>query len=119
MNPGEQRHAPFYCGTQRADWHCYNCARCTKGYDEETRQWRCDLEKKIDESYLGDGTVDAETARRMGEPSDCTVYNWRCPEFDPAPPPPPAPRFCCINKPADWIAEWAASRGIKLEASGE
>lgn len=107
-----ERHTPFYCGTQRMDWKCHNCDLCTKGYDDKATQWRCDLEKKIDEAYMDDGSVDAETAKRMGEPEDCRVYNWRCTEFVAAPPrpPPPAP---CVNKPADWIADWMLKRGIK------
>jgi hypothetical protein len=71
---------PFYCGSQRLDWKCYNCDFCTKRYSER-HAWRCDLEKLIDEAYMGDGSMCAETAKRMGEPADCTVYNWRCPEF--------------------------------------
>lgn len=75
------RVTPFYCGTQRMDWKCYNCDFCTKRYDESKRDWPCDLEKKIDEAYMDDGSVDESTAARMAVPQDCTVHNWRCGEF--------------------------------------
>jgi len=74
---------PFYCGSQKCDWNCYNCSQCAKGYDDVKRDWLCDLEKKIDQAYMGDGSVSEETSRRMGVPDDCTVHNWRCPEFVP------------------------------------
>lgn len=120
-----ERHAVFYCGTQRADWKCYNCDFCTKRYDEPARKWRCDLEKLIDETYMGDGTFDAATARRMGE--DCRVYNWRCPEFvedaeeraraaayvrDRAA---AKQAFENRNRPAPWIEDWLKSKGATVE----
>lgn len=104
------------------DWKCYNCDFCTKRYDESVRAWRCDLEKKIDEAYMDDGSVSAETAKRMGEPEDCRVYNWRCPEFveDTA----ERERVATLkrereaakrayenrNRPAPWIEEWLAKK---------
>jgi hypothetical protein len=27
-----ERISPFYCGSQRADWDCYNCGTCKLGY---------------------------------------------------------------------------------------
>jgi hypothetical protein len=116
------RHAPFYCGTQRMDWKCYNCDFCTKRYDEQEREWRCDLEWLIDESYMGDGKFDAATAKRLGEPADCRVYNWRCPEFVED-----AQERARVaemirareaaqrayenrNRPAPWIEEWLAKK---------
>lgn len=108
--------AVFYCGSQRGDWKCFNCDSCKKGYDEKESEWRCDLERKIDEAYIGDGYFDAATAKRMGQPEDCRVYNWRCPEYveDTTPRPEPEPVRHALNKPADWIAEWAAKRGVTL-----
>jgi len=106
------RHIPFYCGSQKMDWHCYNCSNCTKGYDDEARAWRCDLEKAIDNAFMGDGSVSAEIAKRMGEPEDCRVHNWRCPEFVAAPPRPSPPKPA-VNKPAYWIDEWLAKRNAK------
>ena len=117
-----ERHTPFYCGSQRMDWKCYNCDFCTKRYDEAKTAWRCDLERKIDEAYMGDGTFDAATAKRIGEPEDCRVYNWRCPEFtDHA-----AERervaelvrareaekraYENRNRPAPWIEAWLAAK---------
>lgn len=110
-----EKHLPFYCGSQRMDWTCFNCAQCAKGYDEKASAWRCDLEKAIDASFMGDGSVTDEIARRMGMPADCRVHNWRCPEFVAAPPRPAEPaKSHAENKPAYWMAEWAAARGLKL-----
>lgn len=112
---------PFYCGTQRLDWKCYNCDFCTKRYTDEDK-WRCDLEKAIDSSFMDDGSVSDETARRMGLPEDCRVYNWRCPEFvEDA-----AERARVLelvkmceaekkgyqnrNRPAPWMEEWLAKK---------
>jgi hypothetical protein len=113
---------PFYCGSQRMDWKCYNCDFCTKRYNETFSKWHCDLERLIDEAYMGDGSMGAETAKRMGEPDDCRVYNWRCPEFveDKA----ERARVATLirdreaqkrafenrNKPAPWIEEWLNRR---------
>jgi hypothetical protein len=115
---------PFYCGSQRMDWKCFNCDFCTKRYNETSR-WHCDLEKLIDEAYMGDGSMSAETAKRMGDPDDCRVYNWRCPEFveDTA----ERARVASVvaanraakiaydnrNRPAPWIEEWLKSRQLK------
>lgn len=104
------------------DWKCFNCGYCTKRYDEAKSTWRCDLEKVIDASYMGDGSMSAETAKRMGQPNDCRVHNWRCPEFvEDA-----QERARVIelvrgreaakrayenrNRPAPWIEDWIARR---------
>jgi len=119
------RHTPFYCGSQRADWKCYNCDFCTKRYDENAMVWRCDLEKQIDSAYMGDGSMTAETARRMGEPDDCCVHNWRCPEFveDSAERAHAAAwqkareaakrAYENRNRPAPWIESWLSTKKAK------
>jgi hypothetical protein len=117
---------PFYCGIQRMDWKCYNCHFCTKRYNEAARTWHCDLEKLIDESYMDDGSVSADVARRMGEPDDCRVYNWRCPEFtedtqkraraeaEKLAREAQQRAYENRNRPAPWILEWAQKKGIAL-----
>lgn len=118
---------PFYCGSQRMDWKCFNCDFCTKRYDDSSPQsvsaWRCDLEKLIDEAYMGDGSVSAETAKRMGEPEDCRVYNWRCPEFvEDAQERARVAELVSAraaekrayenrNRPAPWMEEWLQKKG--------
>ena len=114
---------PFYCGSQRIDWKCFNCEYCTKRYDEALSTWQCDLEKLIDEAYMGDGSMSAETATRMGEPDDCRVYNWRCPEFvedvqerarvkELASAREAAKRaYENRNRPAPWIEDWLLAKG--------
>ena len=124
VTPGSAlpRVTPFYCGSQRMDWKCYNCDFCTKRYDEARRDWPCDLEKKIDEAYMDDGSVDSATAARMGVPADCTLHNWRCGEFveDVAERARvaenarlrEAAKIAEENnrRPAPWIREWQASK---------
>jgi len=73
----EERVRPFYCGTQKADWACRNCFKCAKGYDDDKGDWQCDLERRIDEAFMGDGTVSSDDANRMGV---CDKYTWDCPE---------------------------------------
>ena len=80
---GDQiRQWPFSCGTEAMDWKDRNCDRCLKGYDENAREWRCDLERSIDEGAIGNGTVPLGTYRRMG----IDLGQGRCTEFveDPA-----------------------------------
>ena len=69
---------PFYCGTQKADWACRNCYQCKKGYDDDKMEWNCDLELAIDTAFMEDGTVSAETAKRMGYTDKSLL--WDCPE---------------------------------------
>jgi hypothetical protein len=107
------------------DWKCYNCDFCTKRYTD-AEKWRCDLEKLIDEAYMDDGSVSAETAKRMGEPEDCRVYNWRCPEFvedkqerarvEELKRDRKAAKTAYENRnrPAPWIEEWMARNSKKL-----
>lgn len=64
---GEQKYTwPFSCGTQSLDWKSRNCDRCTKGYDYAAETWRCEIERSIDDGFMGDGKVPMETWRRMG-----------------------------------------------------
>lgn len=112
MSDQPQKVAPFYCGSQRMDWKAFNCFQCVHGYDEAARKWRCDLERGLDEAYMGDGTTTPELAAAIGTPADVRAHNWRCPKFETAPPiaprPPPPPR--AVNKPAPWIEDWLKTR---------
>lgn len=111
MSDQPQKVAPFYCGSQRADWKFHNCFACVHGYDDAARTWRCDLERGLDESYMGDGHVTRELAAAIGMPDDCRVHNWRCPKFEAAPPRPPPPVvYRAVNKPAPWIEDWLKTR---------
>lgn len=77
-----QRYTPFSCGTQGLDWRCRNCFRCTKGYDNAKREWRCDIERAVDEAYMDDGSVDETTAIRMGLlPNNQGRFQWLCTEY--------------------------------------
>jgi hypothetical protein len=108
---------PFHCGSQFHDWKAHNCDRCAKGYDYKATDWRCDLERKIDEAAMGDGSMPDDVSKRMGTPEDCRVYNWPCTEFveDTTPKPEPPPSFPkVLDRPADWIREWAEKKGITL-----
>lgn len=74
---GEQRRAyAFSSGSQFMDWHEENCVGCAKGYDENRRVWRCELEAAIDEASIGDGTVPIEAYRRLALDTGrrCTEY---------------------------------------------
>jgi len=35
----KEMEAPFYCGTQAADWYCNNCDRCVKGHKPADGQY--------------------------------------------------------------------------------
>jgi hypothetical protein len=81
-----ERISPFSCGSQMGDWETKNCANChLQGYyrDEQRNDWawRCDIQKAIGESYIGDGTVSEDIARRMGAIDNETRYGWRCNEL--------------------------------------
>ena len=71
---------PFYCGTQAADWKASNCWRCTKAYDEQAGEWRCDLERAIDDAQFGDGTISPDIARRIGYDNSSFAHVWACTE---------------------------------------
>lgn len=76
---------PFSNGSQYMDWKSSNCEAnegCHKRYDEKAQDWRCDIERAIDNAYMDDGTIDREMAVRMGMPGDSN-YVWPCPERDP------------------------------------
>ena len=77
MSSPEKKTRPFFCGTQVADWKCRNCYECAKGYADDAAKWNCDLELALDESFMCDGTLSDEHAKRMGA---CGKYNWDCPE---------------------------------------
>lgn len=57
----------FSNGAESRDWKDRNCDRCTKGYDEDVGDWRCDLERAVDDSAWRKGTVmDDAAAARIG-----------------------------------------------------
>jgi len=76
---------PFHCGTQYGDWIDVNCCACKKGYREGETREDCDLELALVYACFCDGEVSKEIAKRLGVPDDCTVYNWRCTEFEEEP----------------------------------
>jgi hypothetical protein len=73
---------PFYSGSHKADWHEYNCNTCTRGYGGNPENWHCELERALDDAYMGDGTVSAEIGARLAIESGSI---WRCPEHIPNP----------------------------------
>ncbi len=76
----DARVRPFYCGTQMGDWTARNCERCVKGWrHEHGSDIRCDIDGAIAVGYIGDGTVSAEIARRMGYVKESPpAYTWDC-----------------------------------------
>lgn len=97
----EKRYRPFSNGSQASDWSEHNCSNClrynpdyipgeNKGCDLEFRIFVLE-EECVDWDYVGgDGTVNEETARRMGylkvkESDNPTAYGWPCGELDPIP----------------------------------
>lgn len=88
------RVSPFHCGTQFGDWTSRNCDTCTKGiyavtgkdaptWAEVPEDRRCAIEYALGEAYIGDGTISAEIARRMGYGDDVRQrVPWRCPEVE-------------------------------------
>lgn len=66
---------PFSNGTQFMGWKWNNCARCTRGYDNNN--WHCDIEYALDLAYVTTGYVPDEIANRMGKEES---YLWICPE---------------------------------------
>jgi hypothetical protein len=76
MSAGE-RVIPFSNGSQSVDWDARNCDRCSKvDYDKGTSN--CQLYDALQEAYFTDGTIDAETGKRLGFVD--TAYTWDCPE---------------------------------------
>lgn len=82
---------PFCSGSQMGDWDLNNCESCAKSINALDRDatWEsmkarglepCEIEHAISRAYIGDGTVSAEIAERMGA---CDEYTWPCPEHDP------------------------------------
>jgi len=57
------RITPFSNGTEYEAWCIVNCDRCAK-YSKHTTN--CEIALDLIGGYLGDGTVPAETGRRMG-----------------------------------------------------
>lgn len=87
MAEPDERVEPFYCGTQMADWHGYNCNHCRKrgAYQappDRDFKWNCEIQSAVDLAYLTTGDVSAEIGRRMGA---CDDANWRCGEFEATP----------------------------------
>jgi len=82
---------PFHCGTQYFDWTESNCARCKKqsippetfvgGFLTEPK-YKCDLEKELCDSYIGEGTIPKEIADRMGHTKNKDNYGWMCSEVE-------------------------------------
>lgn len=66
----DDKHRPFHCGTQAADWEENNCAVCVKGASEDPDKFMdtlsCPIQKAITEAYWDDGSVSEEIAERMG-----------------------------------------------------
>lgn len=56
----------FSSGTEAMDWKALNCDRCSWGYDDEKRVWRCELERAVDESSFNHGLMDDAAAERIG-----------------------------------------------------
>lgn len=61
---------PFSNGTERMEWDNANCCRCgLDPWQDEGRHFgRCDIFDALSEAGIGDGTVSAEIADRMGYP---------------------------------------------------
>jgi hypothetical protein len=76
------------------DWTARNCDRCWKGYKGDAdKRSLCSLEKALSLACVGDGTISAEVATRIGY-SDPLAYTWGCPEREekrPARKPAPIP----------------------------
>lgn len=90
----------FSCGTQFADWQEANCFRCTK-YDYENPGARCDLDMALLEAQVGDGTVSAEIARRLGyEEGSPPRYCWQCGEVE-------------------WTEAWRAEYPLRMATKAE
>ncbi len=89
MAPKEgDRVRPFSCGSQYADWVAANCEECAKAsewYRDGKPAFTCDLEAALSHASIGDGTVDADTARRIALPvrevGRPGPYCWRCGEW--------------------------------------
>jgi len=71
---------PFSNGTQFLDWQECNCCRCKKYKDWFIEELTCDLQKAIEDSSCGDGTVSEEIYKRLG--AGTGKYCWKCPEVD-------------------------------------
>ena len=116
-----ERVRPFYCGTQAADWREWNCANCKRAgaYTDETQTkfvWVCDIERALDEAWMGDGSVSGEIAQCMSY--DPLRHNWTCGELDPVIPlaewaerlKPPPTRLCPLSKRLR--RAWAFAMGL-------
>lgn len=83
-----ERVRPFSCGSQYADWADKNCNCCVKGvdWDAPVPDSRCDIERALSLANIRDGTVGADTARRMALPvlaaGEAPPYGWRCGEWE-------------------------------------
>jgi hypothetical protein len=74
-----ERFRPFSNGSEMADWQEANCATCRLGYDIDDERYRCSMQREIDGAYLGDGTIAAATADRIGRGKRWGLAN-RCAE---------------------------------------
>ena len=68
---------PFSCGTQYIDWENANCCQCKKYSDDASA---CDLQLALSVACVGDGTIDWETAERIGYEQG--QYCWACSEIE-------------------------------------
>ncbi len=73
------RYKPFSGKTQEEDWESANCWMCRK-YDPELLNCECDIDAAL--SYMGDGTVSADIAQRMGLLGNRGKRVWQCPELE-------------------------------------
>ena len=84
------KHYPFHCGTQYADWSDSNCGKCAKGGDYRKQSFSappsCDLECTLGTALFGDGSVPIEAYDRLFGPITMNrhlEYRWVCGEFEP------------------------------------
>lgn len=94
----DDRVTPFSNGSQFMDWEANNCLRCTKRWDEGIHTFYCDLDAELTIAAVDDGTLRAETARRLGFDSGSSAYSWMCPEVE-------------------WTEEWKAEHRARQEAA--
>ena len=78
---GEGRVRPFSNGSMYLDYLSENCDRCAKNYDPDrdvNGESPCPLETEMSLACIGDGTISAATAVKLG-----IKTTWRCIEFVP------------------------------------
>lgn len=84
LNVITEKQVPFSNGSQGADWRESNCERCKKRLDDfaDTTEYRCEIQRAIDNAYMTDGTVSSEIGVRMGHSANPIAYVWQCPEVE-------------------------------------